>query len=140
ALRAAELTRDTSLLDQLTRRLTSTAAYRGVAEIGDAADGKRLACPCHTQPPPPHTARGWHQDMGPGPVLSAQHADSPGTRWHGELRLPRWVDHAYRLRRAGDQWTYVAEPYEIDEAALNDLVVLSADGFEVVVTGSRARH
>jgi hypothetical protein len=140
ALRAAELTGDTSLLERLTRRLKSTAAYRGVAEVGDAADGRRLDCPCHAQPPPPHTARGWHEDAGPGPVLSVRHAGSPGTRWHGELQLPRWVDHPYRLRREVDRWAYVAEPYVIDEAALSDLAFLVENGFEVTVTASRARH
>jgi hypothetical protein len=50
------------------------------------------------------------------------------------------VDHAYRYRRADGRWTYVAEPYEIDETAVNDLAYLSGNGYEISVTASRARH
>jgi hypothetical protein len=103
-------------------------------------DGQAPPCPCHTQPPPAHTARGWRDDDGPAPLLSERHADGPATRWHGQSRLPHWVDHAYRYRRADGRWTYVAEPYEIDETAVNDLAYLSSNGYEVSVTASRARH
>ena len=75
---------------------------------------------------------GWHRQIGPTPVLLDLHPDA---------LLPRWVDHAYRVRLpGGDRWCYVAEPNELRDDALADLDHLAQQGFGVTVTCRRARH
>ena len=98
--------------------------------LGVAATSR---CPCHGTPVP-GTAHGWHQRVGPAPVLAIRH----GVVDRG--LLPGWVDHAYRLRLPDGQWCYVAEPYDLGEDALADLAYLTTAGFDVSVTAWEVRH
>ena len=52
---------------------------------------------------------------------------------------PSWVDHSYRILRAG-VWNYYAEPYDLGERAFRDFLKLARAGFHVTVSPSQARH
>ncbi|MHB8459005.1 MAG: hypothetical protein ACYDB6_02950 [Candidatus Limnocylindrales bacterium] len=105
-----------------------------VAVVADPEAGVRPPCPCH-ETAPRGTAGGWHQRQGPAPLLRDLHGADAS---YGAL--PRWVDHAYRVRLADGRWAWYAEPYDLDEAAFADLALLAAHGFDVMVSAWRARH
>ena len=81
---------------------------------------------------------GWPATAAPTRLLWALrgvHDRFPG------LLPARWVDHAYRTREyVGGPWTYVAEPYALAGAHLDDLTALRDAGWQVVITARAARH
>ena len=52
----------------------------------------------------------------------------------------RWVDHAYRERWRDGEWQYVSEPYSLDAAAMYQLAMLDALGWDVTVDGQGVHH
>lgn len=105
---------------------------RGAAVSTAAEDLPMSRCPCHGTPVP-GTARGWHQRLGPAPVFAARHELEPSV-------LPGRADHPYLLRLPDGRWCYIAEPYELGDDALADLVHLATAGFDISITAWQARH
>ncbi len=104
------------------------------APIHDPETGQYAPCPCGCQGATgPGAASHWHQRKGPLPLLRARHGLE---RW----QAPRWLDHWYRLRLPDGRWCYVAEPYDLGADALEDLVWLGQQGYEVSITAWQARH
>jgi hypothetical protein len=88
-------------------------------------------CPCSgCAHDVPNAKAGWPLHLGPLAVLVPK--AEPGQQ-------PRWVDHAYRIRRAG-VWNYYAEPYDLGPDAFRDFVQLQEAGYYVIVSPSQARH
>ena len=104
------------------------------ALVHDPDEGQYAPCPCGCSGTgPAGTAWHWHVRKGPLPLLRSRHN-------LGRWGKPGWLDHWYRLRLPDGRWCYVAEPYQLNEDALEDLAFLAAHGFEVEVTAWQARH
>lgn len=95
---------------------------------------ENLPCPCH-QKAGPLSAPGWHAKKGPLPILQHANGQESGNGWR-----PRWVDHPYRLRMESGAWIYVAEPYDLDTDAFDDIGLLTSEGWEAEARLDVARH
>lgn len=104
------------------------------AELTDPEQGMNPPCPCHTYPRPSGTDKGWHERKGPAPLLRKRSGLPRG------IRLAQWMDHTYRLRLEDGRWCYVAEPYEVTEEALADLLFLAENGYDIRILSWAARH
>jgi hypothetical protein len=99
-------------------------------------DGRFAECTCGCKG---HSAKlhDWSQSR------TGPHTEFPSLDLGGGHRLYQhrcWMDHCYRLRLPSGKWRYVAEPYGLNDDALEDLVFLSRAGWDVSITAWQARH
>jgi hypothetical protein len=69
--------------------------------------------------------------------------DGPGAHRHeyGSYEVRgRWLDHSYTVRFPDGEKEYRSEPYTLDEDSLEELLVLSRQGWDIVLDPHMALH